>query len=317
MQFYKDILAKAWRHTMLYPSLWIFGLFAAIVFGNGGELDRYLRYMNNLVAPTSPVNITFWTQQHWSGLVSQFIEKLSKGDTTTIVFITLTIAAALISVAMMMVSVGALIAAAHKQTHTFAEIFQIGLKHAVQLFFLHIGAYVILAMCALALTAGVLVIGVTSVNQAQLVIVFISAIVFVPVVLILSFIVRYGANYIVLQNDHLAVAIKKAWLLFRRHWLVTVELSIIMFIALLLINLGVLLACFVVAAPFLYVVTAQAQLQAQATSISLIGGLVYISVVVLVGAILSTWQTTVWTLLFQRLQTEQPDSTLLHLFRSR
>lgn len=317
MQFYKSILAKAWHHTMLYPSLWIFGLFVAVVFGNGGELDRYLRYMNNIVAPTSPFNITFWTEQKWSVIASQLITKVNAGDTTTLVFLSLATVAVCVVAAMMMISVGALITAAHKQAHTFAEIFQAGIQHAAQLFFLHVGAYLILAICTISLTASVLLLGVHSIQQTQFIIVFVSSVLFVPIVLILSFIVRYAANYIVLYNDHLAVAVKKAWQLFRRHWLITVEMSIVMFVSLLLMNLAVLVACFAIAAPFLYVVTAQTNLQAQATSISLVGGVVYISVVILVGAILSVWQTTVWTILFQRLQTEQPDSTLLRLFRSR
>lgn len=317
MQFYKDILAKAWHHTIMYPSLWIFGLFAALVFGNGGELDRYLRYMNDLVAPTSPVNVTFWTQHHWSNAVGQFATKLSQGDISTIVFFTILIISALIIGAMMMISVGGLIAAANKQAHTFTEIFQSGIRHAAQLFVLHVGAYMVVAVCTLSLTFLVLQSGITSINQAQQMIVFISAIVFIPIVLILSFLVHYAASYIVLQNDHLAVAIKKAWQLFLRHWLVTLEMSIVMFVALLAINLAVLLACFIMAAPFLAVLAAQAQLQAQMTTISLVGGLAYLGVVVLVGAILSTWQITVWTILFQRLQTEQPDSTLLRLFKPR
>lgn len=312
MKLYKDVLSSAWSHTIKYPSLWIFGLFAALVFGNGGVLDRYLRYMNSIVEPASPLNVRFWTEQQWSPIVTQFNNKMMHGDASIYLFIALLVMALLIVAAMMMVSVGALITAADNRTHTFPDIFRSGLKHAAQLAALHLSAYLILAICTLALTGAVIGSGLfNTVAAAQQCIILVSTLLFIPIVLILSFVVGYAANYIVLENEHLLPAVHKAWKLLWKHWLVTLEMSIVMFVLIQAVNILVLLVCFIVAAPFLASVTAQAQVHAQLGNMLLTGGVVYIGIAILVGAILSTWQWSAWTLLFRRLQTEQHASTLV------
>lgn len=312
MKLYKDILSAAWKQTIHQPALWIFGVFAAFIFGNAGELDRYLRFMNNIVSEGSVINPTFWQNHRWAQFIANATDKVTTGDMGTTVLLVGLVAASICVLIMICVSVGALIKAATMERVRFADAFMAGAKHWAALLVLFVSGYSFVILATVIVGALVFKLDVP-VETAQQTFVLVASVVFVPLVVIVSFIIRFTAQGIVLQNLHLGQALRQALMLLKRSWLVTLEMAIVNFIVVFVINLFLVVVVGLLFAPQF------AGALGLATSTSLdrfysvvvVSSLVYAVLVVLVGAILSTWQWIAWTLLFQRLRTEQPASTLL------
>jgi hypothetical protein len=313
MKLYQDILAAAWHKTIHQPALWFFGLFAAFVFGNAGELDRYLRFMNSIVTTGNILNPRFWQEHRWSEFVSKAISQVATGDMAAIVLlVSLTVAGVLVLI-MMCIAVGALIKAAAQQRISFQAAFSAGAKHWPQLLILFVVAYGFVVLMTTIVGAWIFKLNVP-VETAQQTFVLVGSLLFVPLVIVVSFIVRFTAQGIVTQNLHLVQALRQALQLLRRSWLVTLEMAIVNFVLVVLVNLILVVSVGLLFAPQ-YATALGLQ---TATSLDrfysavVVSSLVYAVLVVFVGAILSTWQWIAWTLLFERLRTEQPASTLLH-----
>lgn len=318
MKLYKDVLSVAWHHTIHRPSLWIFGLFAAFIFGNAGEIDRYLRFMNAVSTEGHPLNPEFWLQLRWVGFVVNLGRELLGGNISTWIFVIATLIALVLVLVMMSIAAGALISVAATPARKFGEAFEAGKKHWVDLFFLFIGGYAIMAIATLII--GMMIFSVsTQRGEAERLFALIGSVVFVPLVIIISFLVRYAANSIVLQNTHIVAGLRHAWSVLRQYWLVTLEMAIVNFIVVLVLNLAILIAVGLLFTPQLataMTVRTSGFVGRLATAI-ITSGFAYVAITVFIGAIVSTWQWTAWTVLFQRLQGEKPQSTLLRWFGRR
>ena len=64
--------------------------------------------------------------------------------------------------------------------------------------------------------------------------------IFVPVVVIISFVAKYAICYVVIKGYSLKKALAKAWKLFLDNWIISLEMSL----TLLLLSFGVSLALF-------------------------------------------------------------------------
>lgn len=312
MQLYKDILSRGWKVTTTYPQLWILGLFALLVSGVGGEVDRYLQYMNNFIQSGSSLDISAWSNSSWLQLVIGMLLGIAAGDVGIIVF-SVAVAAALIVVTyMVMVAQGALIEAAHTTGKVlFTKVVGVGIKYAGKLLVLNILSYALLTSTVLGVTAILL-----KLNLETSTVIVLGALVLVPLVMIISFVVRFAANYIVIQQLSVLTSLSKAWKLFAANWLVSVEMAIIVFVLAILINLFIAVAALLMIAPYLstVVVTGSAT-ELPIYNAMFIGGIFYALALVLFMAIFTTWQWTAWTLLFERLQNERPSGKLIRLFK--
>ncbi len=318
MQLYKDVLTTAWRQTIHQPRLWLFGLFAIFIFGNGGEIDRYLRLMNAIITEGHILNPQFWLEQRWVTTAVRLNALLAQGDLATWVFVVASIGALVCLLIMMSISVGALIAAAKKPTLSFVEAFRAGQKHWVDLFFLFISGTAVIAMATFLVGAIIFASGLAT-EQAQQVFVLISSLGFIPLVIVLSFIVRFAANSIVLDNCHLLAGLRQAWRVFSSHWLVTLEMAIVNFVVVFLVNIALLFSVGILFTPqYATALTLSAGNFFERLSTAIVtSGLAYVGLTILVGAIVSTWQWAAWTLLFERLRQEKPTSTLLRWLHRR
>lgn len=313
MQLYKDVLASAWHQTIRRSDVWVFGLFAAFIFGTAGEIDRYLRFMNALSSQGHVVNPAFWEQQQWFAPVARFGAGLTAGNIQIWIFVVAAVATALCVLIMMSIAAGALITAAVQPKKKFIELFQAGVKHWVDLFFLFMSGYLMMVLTTFVL--GVVVFSwPMPTERAQHWFVVCSSMALIPVVIVGSFLLRYAATSIVLEQKHLLMALRQAWQILHHHWLVTLEMAILNFVLVFLVNIGLLVAVGLLFAPQYGAVVAVAPGNAldEFSTALVTSGLAYIIVVVLAGAILATWQWIAWTLLFQRLRQDKPHSVLLH-----
>lgn len=316
MKLYKDVISQSWHFTTKHSQLWPLGLFAIFVVGNGGEIDRYLRYINALVKDGSILNPDFWTQHAWFGFAQDCINLLTAGDSRMWLFTILFVLSALVVAYMIVVAQAGLVYAAGRDAVTFREAFREGQRHALQLLVLHMGTYLVITIFTLLFIALVTSINLQSSGESHNLLVVLGIVVLMPIVLGISFVARYASNYIVLHSMHVGNAVRSGWRLFTNNLLVTIEMAIIVMVFALLLNLALLFMTALVVAPYLATIFAADPdaMVVQYYNAAFIGAVVYALSTILFGSIFSTWQWSAWTLLFKRLQTEKHSSKLVRIF---
>ncbi|MFA5995212.1 MAG: hypothetical protein WCW27_05180 [Patescibacteria group bacterium] len=274
---FQSILKASWKIVIHQPVLWIFGLFAAILIGNGGELDRFLRYSDAMQQQTGIINLMFWSQQNWY----QVAEQVIANQQVTLLTIPLIVLAWFIVLYVVSVSQGTLFSAT--KPANFVTLFHNGHRHGWTLFVLNISVYLLISSALL---------------SNLLLPTWLCLSVIFPVILLLSFITRYATGYIVLKNEHLGTAVIHAVTLIYRNFFKTVIMSCLTFGLALVINIGIVLAIGIIILPlYSFVFTDTSQLY----TINLISIITYTVIVVLVGSIVSAWQWVAWSLLFKEL----------------
>ena len=304
MKLYQDFFRNGWRHTIQRPGLWLFGFFATFVFGAAGEVDRYLRYLNASLSDSHVINPTTWANEQWVGLVSKLYIALASGNVTVWLLCLAVVVSVLIVLVMICISIGALIHSTVHGTESFADAFAAGKKHWLQLAALLVPTYILTNALVLSLAAAVI-----QLNQLAWIIV--GGIVLVPFVIGVSLWLRYATLAIVIEDKHIGQALIRGWQLLSHHWLVSLEMAIINFMVATATNLGILLALVIMIIPLLMFANFN-----DLTMILFVGKYVYSALALFSAALLSTWQWSAWTLLFQTLQTEQPKSTLVRWAKS-
>ncbi|MDP3970961.1 MAG: hypothetical protein Q8P90_04665 [bacterium] len=322
MKLYKDVLSQGWILTSRHPQLWVFGLFVVFITGTAGEIDRYLRYVNNLLNIDSVFSIQFWQQQSWIQLLNNAINLISAGNVSVIIFCGLLLGSLLIVAYMIVVAEGGLIYAAGLQgkrrtkTVTFIEAFQAGVKHAFSLFVLNFVSLLVITSLILPMNGLIVQLGdAGSLYDAQISLVLIGSVLLVPLILVISFVVRYAANFIVLEDKDLGSALVQGLQLFLNNWLVTVEMAAVVFVLATVMGIFIILTTFVVIAPYLglmLIVSPEGEV-ANVLNVLFVGGTFYVVATLIFAMIFSTWQWVSWTLLFKRIQKEKHTGKTIRL----
>lgn len=304
MRIYRDILKQAWFILWHYVWLWPFGLLAALA-GNAGEFnsltitpDRLgnqadaLATLRNSIQTNDFVNL-------WETIIRSFGQAPLLMFTVTVVTLLVTLAL----VWLVNMSQASLIHATGKidlaSPTSFTDSAQAGIKFFWPIFWLNLvtkfATYLILAVAFLPFLATYLLQGS---GWSFTVLMVISFIVSVPVALILGFILRYAANFVVLENAKWWEALERAVNLFFKNWLATIEMALLLFVINLV--LGLLMFIFVIPRSF------------NLDILILLGGFDWITlfrvlpvviIVIGIGMWFSTYQWLAWTLLFRRIQT--------------
>lgn len=304
MRIYRDILKQAWFILWHYLWLWPFGLLAALA-GNAGEFNSLtvtsdqlgnqadaLATLRNSIQSNQFVNI-------WESLIRSFGQAPLLLFTVTVVGLLI----ALLVIWLVTISQAALIDATGKidlaSPTSFLSATKSGIKNFWQIFWLNLitkfATYLILAVAFLPFLASYLLQGS---GWSFTILMIISFIVSVPVGLILGFILRYAANYVVLENAKWWEALERAAGLFFRNWLATIEMALLLFF--INIALGLLIFIFVIPRSFNLDILI---LLSGFDWLTLFRILPVILVVIAIGMWFSTYQWIAWILLFRRLQT--------------
>ncbi|MCX6784868.1 MAG: hypothetical protein NTV81_02945 [Candidatus Komeilibacteria bacterium] len=148
----------------------------------------------------------------------------------------------------------------------------------------------------------------------NVIVTFFSFLIFVPLSIIISFVTKYAAAYVVLRQQRFGEAWTNGWRLFFSNWLISLEMALVMLIINLLISLVFSVVALLIFSPGFFLGIVQLNAQPQ-----LLGGLTIASTTIIIilsaflAAIVSTFQTVAWTLLFLRLN--EPFPALSKLIR--
>lgn len=321
---YRNILKKSWEMLKKFKWLWLFGLFAALL-GNGGELDILAQYQKLTDAPNFLMNlkenITIFDP---NVLMQGLIKSLAKSPFSVIIFIATVLIFLLLIIWLITVSQGALIEAANKidtnKKINFKNAIKKGQAKFWQIFGLNIITKFILYFILVVLAMPFSVLYLLTNSTIALTTITIFAFIFlIPTAIILSFILKFAFAYVVIKNQKAIDSFIFAWRLFKENWLISIEMAIILFA----INLGIgfvtitLLA--IISLPFigLFILMLLIQNIVGANAIITISIIIFLTIILFVGAGLAVFQYSSWTLLFQKLITGKRHPKLIRLINKR
>ncbi len=246
---YRDILKRAWYFLWQHPWLWLFGVFVSITAGIGeytavlSSLNRLIRELNIVVA----LKRVIYTQE-LDYLVSGFRHLLAQPVTLTVIMATAVLAIVLFFIWLITISQIGLVEAAGRlgrgESVSFGSSLQSGISNFWSVLWLNILTklliYLLLVVSILPFLISFLVRPEDGWGFSWLIL--ISFFIFVPLSLILVFVVRYAIAYVVLEKDPWWVALERGINLFFRNWLISLEMSIIL--AVIYLALGIVIYAF-------------------------------------------------------------------------
>jgi len=330
MSLYRSIIRQsfiiAWKHKYL----WFFGLFATFLASNF-EIELVDRFLNRQSS-------TIYDRQRWAdtGVFSLRawgnLMTMIKTDTWSFISILVVFLVLIILLLALLwlavVSQGALVNNSEKALAEGARKISVAeRKHDTSIGFregrkkfwpiLGVNFFVRLIVYVLALVTIAPIAITSSVSVVMSLVYFVVFIVLLALALILAFITKYAIAYIVLKDKAFGQAIMSAWKLFKNNWLVSLEMTFILFAISILYSLALIVAVLVVAIPIaiLYVLSLLISSFTLFLIAFIIGIIIVIAIIVIGGSVLTVIQTTAWVDLFSQLTSGKgPDSKLERIF---
>ncbi len=306
---YRYILKQALTITWRNKWLWVFGLFTALL-GNGGGVNIIVNGIENTEAQASiltNLKIIFssgvWGKSY--DLIVQFFQNL----TFYYVFLfVLIMVGFLVLLYLSMTTQGGILSGIYNiyknKPTDIKKSFEVGRKKFWTIFAVNITAKLAVYGSFFIFSLPFLFLYIRNDNIIwQWVILIISFLIFVPFAVIVSFLVKYSVLYVVVNNLSYWESIKKSWKLFINNWLVSLEMAVVIFIINVVSGAVIIMFNFLITIPFVSMVYLSLQIDAEYLFwLGIIGGsAVFLIVLFVLGAILSTYQSSAWTLLFVQL----------------
>ncbi len=327
MLSYRAILKQAWRISWKNRFLWFFGFFASIisftaefkVIAQAFNQESGIKSLNNLQMFLST---GVFSKDAWANILGLF-----KTDPKSIIFLLVVLLIVLGLIAffawLSTSSQVGIIDAINRIIKGKKEKLniKIGLKKGTKkfwpVFFMNLLISIIINVIYL-LISFLLILVIIKNQSLSTVLYGVIFLVFIPISLFLSFMIKYAIAYIVIENKPFFQAIKHGWRLFVQNWLISIEMTIVLFfiniIAILLISIISFIGFFllfglalssmlILSSGFLFWL------------ILALGALFLLIVMILGGALLNTFQIASWTDLFIQLRNKGGESKLERMFQ--
>ncbi|PJA92301.1 hypothetical protein CO134_00840 [Candidatus Kuenenbacteria bacterium CG_4_9_14_3_um_filter_39_14] len=299
----KNALSITWR----YKYLWFFGLFAALL-GNGGAFNYGIKnfskvesqgvWLTNLSESLKSWKFGFG-KIDWYGIFTNF-------DLWGAVLFLLMIVIGLFLLWLSIASQGALVYGIKAaKTQFFNEALRHGSKKFWPLLLVNIILAVAIAVLMAIFNLPFVILYLNTGGNVlwQTVIVILSFIVWVPVTIIFYLIAQYAVIYIVNYDKHIAQAIKDAWLLFAKNWIVSLEAGFLLLLINIITSILLVAVVIVLALPFVMLGLLASALASNGFLwfVIILGILTFIALLFLYGAAWNVFQVSVWIQLFERI----------------
>lgn len=323
MSLYRTILRRAWQNAWSHKYLWFFGLFAALL-GNGGEMELIMRGSDGSLGSGI---MTGWKEVMETGIFSsgalQNIIRLAHDEPfslflalTTLFIIGLLV---LFILWLSVVSQAAIVHNTAKEKHDKEHDFKDGIMMGIKKFWPVLGLNLVMQIITSLIFTAIAIPVFLGMSRSSLAgnLLFIALfIIFIPISIILSFVVKYAIAFTVIKGQKFLTASASAYRLFKDNWLVSIEMAIVLFAVNFLTGLALILVIMVLAVPFVFGVFlfSQAFAYFNFTLIGILGLVICLLLVVLTGAVLGTFQISAWTYLFMELLGKGGESKLARIF---
>ncbi|MFA5130802.1 MAG: hypothetical protein WC467_00060 [Patescibacteria group bacterium] len=322
---YRSILKQAWFIAWKNKHLWFFGLFASLAVAGGsmeyqfmtqstsqGLINGSYGILNKLLA------LSDLFQQIGLGLVTLFHQDFfTILNTITITLLTLTIIClfiwlAISSQAALVDSIKKLMSPKKKaDSLSIRSGLTAGSQHFWSVLGLNIFIKVLIGFAFFIVSLPLLFLALS--DQPSFIIAYtILFVIFVPIAVSLSLIIKYAISCRVLENKSVVASLTYAWHLFKKNWLISLEVALLLFIvsflasALLLIIIGVFFF------PLLWF-----SLAFSLGGMTVIIILLALILAALFGSLFTTFQVSAWTDLYLQLKANKGKAKLERVFQKK
>ena len=323
MVLYRTILKRAWENTWQHKYLWFFGLFAALL-GNGGELELIFRGFNepNQGGLYAGMKRIIETGFFSKGTVNNMGHMAQEDPFSLFLALTVLFVILVLSLFLLWLSITSQAAIVHntaKVKHDKKHDFKDGVLTGMKKFWPVLSLNVIFRFSAAVIF---LIIGLPlllemfrnpGVTNGWYIIMFI---IFIPLSLMLSFLIKYSIAFTVIKNQNVAQAIKSGWNLFKNNWLISIEMAIVLFFINFIVGLLAILLFLIMAVPFLFIILMFSKMVFYFNFwfIIISAIILFLIMIIFVGAMLSTFQISSWTYLFMELNGKGGVSKISRIF---
>lgn len=320
---YRKILKQALSIVWKYKHLWFFGLFASLAVAGGtmeyqfltqsfgqGLISGSYQNLNGLLA------LSEFLQTVWLGLTSLFSQDIIYIlNALTIIllagsFLFFFIWLAISSQAALIDNVKKIIVPKKKiNVASLREGLTVGNHHFWSVLALNILIKILMGFSFFIVSLPLLFL-VLQDSPAFIISYTILFVIFVPVAVSLSLIVKYAISTRVLENKSIVASLESGWHLFRKNWLISLEIALLLFIISFLASFVILIAMAIVFFPLFWLGLALA-----INWISYLMIILALIVTIVFGSILTTFQVTTWTDLYLHLKDNKGVAKLERIFQ--
>jgi hypothetical protein len=314
---YREALSASFLFSWKQKKLWVFGLLAAML-GQMGMAEFIVKVLK-IGSTNSTAKIllfpTFVRSGDWNLFVPVDVKiwAITLGLLLFGIFVFLVFAA--------VSSQGAIIHSVAKSVKKnklpkMGESWHIGVHHAGRLFFINMIKKITLFIASLLIGISIfaLVINFSFISFFLYLVLFVVAAIISLSVTIISI---YAAGYVVVEQYKFVEAVQSAWKLFTSHWLVSIEVGIIVLFAEIAMVIFAIWGVAILFLPtmiiwFMSVLSLNSALWIAGTTIATILSSIF---VMLLGSFFTVFTTSVWTYLFMKMHKVGIVSTIAHTFR--
>ncbi|NLZ74335.1 hypothetical protein GX917_00260 [Candidatus Falkowbacteria bacterium] len=320
---YRSILKQAWAIVWKHKYLWIFGLFASLAAAGGTMEYQFLTdSLSQGIIDSSYLNlVNILTLGNFfklfslgiANLFSQNIIFILNAITLLLLFlllISLLVWLAITCQAALVDNVKK-ISTSKKKNITFS--FRDGLTQGAKHFWPVLGLNILtkaLVFLAFFIVSLPLLFLVGSNSYVFVIIYTILFTIFIPVAVSCSLVVKYAISYCILENYSLVKSIKSAWELFKKNWLISLEVALILFLISFLAGFIALAILFILFFPLFWV-----GLSFSITWLSIIILILGLIFVIAFGSMMTSFQITAWTNLYLQLKKNKLLAKLERIFK--
>lgn len=330
MSLYRSIIRQsfivAWKHKYL----WFFGLFATFLASNF-EIELVNRFTNRQAstiydwqrwADTGIFNPQSWMQlgtmaktDPWSFVSLIIVMVVIIAFVIALIWLSTVSLGALVNNSSKALNEGTKVATKAEQKHDTSVGFKEGRKRFWPILGINIVVRVLVYLLALVTIAPVAISSNLSVPMSLLY--FIIFILLLALALVIAFMTKYAVAFVVLKGQSMGQAMMSAWKLFKKNWLVSLEMTFILFALTLIATVAIIITVLIVAIPIvaMYLVSVFVGSFILYLVSLIIGLLISLGIVIIGGSFLTVVQTTAWVALFNQLVTgKAPESKLERVF---
>ena len=310
MQLYRPMLKQALGIIWRFKYLWFFGLFAALM-GNAGVFNFGFKNIDKIESQGAWLIRTKDILANWHfkfGLLN-LNQALASVDIWAVILILLMIVIGFFLLWLAIASQGALVYGAKQalggRGTFFGQAIKKGSNKFWPLLLLNILLNLVVFVVLVLLMLPFIVTFINSNNSFfwQNVSVALSLIILVPLSLVLSLLMRYAMIYVVNEDKHIGQAIADAWQLFKKNWIVSLEMALVLFVLNILSGLLLMVLMVFIALPFVTLGMIASQLASVGFFwlVVALGILTFVAILFLYGAVWNAFAYTAWVVLFNKI----------------
>lgn len=306
---HRSILKEAWKNTIKYKYLWLLGLFASvtaiassweydllsqnfsqnIIDGSYFQLEKMFTFLDSfykfLIGMASLFTLDIWSALNALTIIIIFLLLIS-----SVVWLSISSQGALVN------ALKKILSSKKEVEISYRENITVGHKNFWPVLTLNILTKLFIYLCFLIIGIPLLLM---TVKDASFLAVFyiILFIIFVPVSTGFALMMKYAISYQIFEEGGLIKSVRQAYRLFKNNWLISLEMSVILFIISFFAGLIFSLFISITIIPVFFT-----GLIINSIWLSFFSLFLGIALLIAFGAILSTFQVSVWTGLFYHLK---------------